>query len=614
MEGQMRTRSYDALFLLVGVFVVMLWIAAAAIAQESASGPESSQAEISLRKSVNTKKIQGQNIEGEDRVIGKGDSLWRILVEEKGLPGQKFQSHIAVIRGLNPQLKNLDVLQIGDKIFIPLRPDQALEAWKKPELAAVASSTPGAGVTTEYRIKAGEYLYQILRSQLKLADERKIAQYYALVKDLNPERKNWDTLAGGEVIRLPTVGPTREVIAAAPAAARGAKTATPAVSTASESGAVILPTPSPENNPAIAPMLRQAALRAPAKENMALFAKITEAIGGQLQRSGEEVVVLKDESLRFDRSIYPVVFSPALRQRVVLDPGNAIPVSLKNKLNDPTIRMPVLRMSKEVSIQEAVSQLLAALGYQTLPADRPVVIQDQGIAYEARGDWMALGPEERNKTQEVFIINLSDNPNAVPEYLKAQLVKNGLSWRIVELSANERKSAQATKSEAADGLTAAKTWPRDKEEIIDSLLLSYGVPFGVAEGFSVELRDGLRVDMRTDRLIEMGGKRIALFFRPGDQDLRKALEEGENLRAVEVNIAALSSREIISKILGLLGDSTPYRENHFSAVNGTDEQKLTVKAWGFQLVKRSLFITDRQIPSALNRFFFEKGLEIIYFQ
>jgi hypothetical protein len=163
-------------------------------------------------------------------------------------------------------------------------------------------------------------------------------------------------------------------------------------------------------------------------------------------------------------------------------------------------------------------------------------------------------------------------------------------------------------------LSTVKTWPRGKEEIIDSLLLSYGVPFGVAEGFSVELRDGLRVDMRTDRLIEMGGKRIALFFRPGDRDLRKALEEGENLRAVEVNIAALSSREIISKILGLLGDSTPYRENRFSAVNGTDEQKLTVKAWGFQLVKRSLFITDRQIPSALNRFFFEKGLEIIYFQ
>lgn len=612
MEGQVKALSFDAVFLLVGAFAVTLLVAASAIAQESASGPGSSQAEISLRKSVNTKKFQGQDVEGEDRVIGKGDSLWRILVEEKGLAGQKFQSYIVVIRGLNPQLKNLDVLRIGDKVFIPLRPDQALEARKTPEAAASANSAPGSGVTTDYRIKAGEHLYQILRAQLKLADERKLAQYHALVKDLNPERKNLDTLIEGEVIRLPTLGPPRQAIAAAPDAA--SRTATPNVSTASETRTVIGPVPATENKPGIPSLTsRQSALRAPAKENMALFAKVAEAIGGQMQQSGEEVILLKEESLRFDKSVYPVVFSPALRQRVVLDPSDAIPAALKNKLNDPAIRTPVLPMPKEVSIQEAVSQLLAGLGYQALPADRPVVIQDQGVVYEAKGDWMALGPEESNKTQEVFVINLSDKPSVVPEYLKAQLGKNGLSWRDVELSGDDRKPAQATKSDLTDGLSVIKTWPRGKEEIVDSLLLSYGVSFGVAETFSVELRNGLRVDMRTDRLLDMGGKRTALFFRPGDGELRKALEEDQSLRAVEVNVAALSSREIISKILILLGDSTTYREHRFSAVN-TDEQKLTVKAWGFQLAKRPLFITDRQIPPALNRFFFEKGLEIIYFQ
>ena len=548
-------------------------------------------------------------------MIGKGDSLWRILVDEKGLPGQKFQSYIVVIRGLNPQLKNLDVLRIGDKVFIPLRPDQVLEARKKSEPATNSSSASGSGVTTDYRIKTGEHLYQILRSQLKLADERKLAQYYALVKDLNPERKDWDTLVEGETIRLPTLGPTREAIAVVPKPASGSTIVTPKVAAARASEAVIAPSPATENKPVLPPpMDRQFALAAPAKENMALLAKVAEAIGGQVQQSGEEVIVLKDEALRFDTSVYPVVSSPALRQRVVLDPGNSIPLSLKDKLNDPAVRAPVLPISKELSIREAVSQLLAGLGYQTLPADRPIVIQDQGVAYEARGDWMALGPEESNKTQDVFVINLSDNPSALPDYLKAQLGKNGLSWRDVEASGAEPKPGQAIKNTAAEGLTAIKTWPRSKEEIVDSLLLSYGVPFGVAETFVVELRDGLRVDMRTDRLLDVGGKRTALFFRPGDGDLRKALEEGESLRAVEVNIAALSSREIISKILTLLGDPTPYREHRFSALNGADDQKLMIKAWGFHLAKRPLFITDRQIPPALNRFFFEKGLEIIYFQ
>ena len=161
--------------------------------------PRRGQAEMSLRKSVNTREFQGQQVEGEERQIGRGDSLWRILVEEKGLPGQKFRSYLVVIRGLNPQVKNLDVLRVGDKIFIPLRVDGAVETAREPNQLK-------PGTTINYRVKSGEHLYQILRDQLKVTDERKVAQYYSLAKDLNPERKDWDTLLEGETIRLPTVG------------------------------------------------------------------------------------------------------------------------------------------------------------------------------------------------------------------------------------------------------------------------------------------------------------------------------------------------------------------------------------------------------------------------
>ncbi|MSP41220.1 MAG: hypothetical protein EXR70_22265 [Deltaproteobacteria bacterium] len=49
-----------------------------------AGGQESTPPEIALRKSVNTRLFQGKAVEGEDRQIGPGDSLWRILVEGKG--------------------------------------------------------------------------------------------------------------------------------------------------------------------------------------------------------------------------------------------------------------------------------------------------------------------------------------------------------------------------------------------------------------------------------------------------------------------------------------------------------------------------------------------------
>jgi hypothetical protein len=35
--------------------------------------------------------------------------------------------------------------------------------------------------------------------------------------------------------------------------------------------------------------------------------------------------------------------------------------------------------------------------------------------------------------------------------------------------------------------------------------------------------------------------------------------------------------------------------------------------WGFLLASRGLLVTDREIPLSLHRFFFEKGLEIVYF-
>jgi hypothetical protein len=658
MEGQVTAARGCRLRFTVSALAAFALAGTSAVAQEPKLRGE--QAEISLRKTINTKKYQGRDVEGEDRVIARGDSLWRILIEEKGLPGQKFHSYIVVVRGLNPQLKNLDVLRIGDKVFIPLRPDEAAVARAPSGAVSAERSAPGSGVTTEYQVKEGEHLYQILRAQLKLTDERRLAQYYALVKDLNPERKNWDALLEGEIIRLPTVGQGQENLARRPAivaqpkrdtdavasldakppgevpSARGRKSGDDGTSTTAMKPAAVSKDGDQAASGKLAPQLEPAvaegkppakiatalvappdarrALREPARENMALFTRVVEAMGDQVQQTGEEVVAMRDETVRFDKDRYPVVYSPALRQRVVIDPDGNIPASLKTKLGDPNVRTPVLPMSNGVSVQEAVGQLLARLGYQALPVERPIVIQEEGITYEAKGDWMALGPKESNKTQEVFVINLTENPGEIPEYLRSQLAKRGLHLRDVAWPPANAQSAPAAAGEAGKDLVSVKTWPRGKEEIVDALLLSYGIPFGVAETLSVELRDGLRVDMRTDRIFELSGKRTALFFRPGDPEARKALRERQGFRIAELNIGALTSRELIAKVLHMLGDQAGYREHRFAAAHDSGVDRLTVKAWGFHLNNRSMFLTDRQIPAALHRFFFEKGLDIVYFQ
>jgi hypothetical protein len=407
----------------------------------------------------------------------------------------------------------------------------------------------------------------------------------------------------------------RRVEPEAGGAKRGSSTPN-ALQPAPSSAAVVRAKPIAEPQiPQPVPPTAEQAIRLPARNNMVLFAKVAEALGNEVQQSGEEVVALPDGAVRFDKSSYPVVYNAALRQRVVIDPDGNIPASLKTRLSDPSIRAPVLAMANGVSLQEAVRQLLVGLGYQPLPAENPVVVQQAGIAFEAKGDWMALAPEVSNKTQEVLVVNIADSSDDIPEYVKAALAKQGLYLREIVLGdvADEPGKTKISKDLKGEA-SPARNLPQDKREIVDALLLSFGVAFGVAENISVELRDGLRVDKRVDRLFDLGGKRTALFFQLTDPVIRQALQDKHGIRTVDFNIESLSSRDVIARVLSLLGDRAAYREHRFSAGAGSAQDRLTVKAWGFHVARKAMFVTDRQIPPALHRFFFEKGLEIVYFR
>ncbi len=561
-------------------------------------------AEINLRKSIVAREYQGRQVSGEERQIGRGDSLWRILIEEKGLPEKRFRSYLVVIRGLNPQVKNLDVLRAGDKLFIPLKLGDSEEPPRR-EAAATEASPPGSGRTVNYQVKAGEHLFRILRERYKNADDRKIAQYFALVRDLNPERENWETLRDGEIIRLPALDTGSDV------AKTGGSTHASSPARAPLAEAPPVAQPKTETSKRIDPA---EAMRLPARENLPLFMMIAEATGNQVQLIGEESVTLPDGTVRFDKAKYPVIYNAALRQRVVIDPDGEIPASLKAKLNDPRIGTPVVPMVNGLSVAEAVRQLLVSIGYQPLPAERPVVVQEAGITFEAKGNWIALAPAVSNKPQEVIVINLTSRANEIPEYLTAELAKRGVHLRDVVLPETTHSIVPIAAKSQLRSAGPTKEWPKDKRELVDALLLSFQVPFGVAESISVELRDGLRVETRVDRLFELEGKRTAVFFRRTDPAIRQALQEKHNTRSFELEVDSLSSRDVIFRLLSLLGDQAAYSEHRFSGAEGSAPDRLTLKAWGFNVKKKPMFVTDRQIPPALQRFFFEKGLEIVYFQ
>ena len=564
--------------------------------------------ELTLRKAAQSRQYQGREVEGEEKQVGPGDTLWRMLVKEKGLPEKRFSQYLVIIRGLNPRIKKIDMLRVGDNIFIPLRPDDLLGA-SSTSVKADEQRTPVArGSTKEYRVKQGEHLYQILREQLGISNDRDVAQYYALVKDLNPERKNWDALLDGDVIRLPFSGKSADFTNVQPKGPVAIATQQKREEPKETDSLSNLGELQRDKSPAPARLSLDYARNLPAKENVGLLGRVMESLGNEFRRDGQETLTVKEGTVRIDRGSYPVVYNPKLQQTIILDPEEKIPGSLRSKLTEPSIYTAVVPIARASSLQESVNQLLSRLGYQSLPTDRPVVIQEAGISVEARGSWMALAPQESNKAQEIVVIALTDNPQDIPDYLRQELSNRGLQLKDILL-------ASTSQSPSADGFResppAVKYWPREKAEFVDAMLLSFNVPFGVSETLAIEVGQGLRVDVRCDRIFERNGKRTGLFFHRLEPEMKRALQEKEKMKVIELDLSPLEHKEILARLLGELGEQAAYREHRFSA--SATKDKLTITAWGFLLAKRGMFVTDREIPESLHRFFFEKGLEIVYF-
>ena len=613
MEGKVATSRFTSFAAMV--LATLALVCTIFMHDLQAQNAEDESGQISLQRAVTAREYEGKSVEGQEWVVSPGDSLWRILIQEKGFSEKRFSQYVNLIRRLNPRMKTADVLRIGDRVFIPLRPDETLAfqpgASKRDAAEALTASQ---GATTDYTVKPGDHLLRVLRDRLGVSDERTLNLYYNLTKDLNPQKKNWDLIQAGETIRLPVVGEAREVRvqATGPKSQERAAPATdtqPTPVSLAESKPVLEKTPMPAPSMAL-DYPRQLA----ARENFVLLGQVIETVGNEIQSDGQEQVALREGSIRIDRHSFPIVYNRKIDQRVMLDVDDRIPDSLRTQLNEKTNGTSVMTMSKNTSVQEAVSQLLARLGFQPLPAEQAVTLQEGGVAFEAKGQWVVMAPEESNKPQQVYVVNVTDKAGQVPEYLKSHLALKGLHLREVIWPPSPTEGAMTAQDPPGEGMQQAKTLPRDKREIVDALLRSYGIPYDVRVALSWELGEGLMVETRCDRVFEWRGQQTALFFQRVGSDMKKYLQKKQGIRIVELDLASLSSRELIGKLLSELGDSAAYREHRFSAADGMLKDRLVVSASGFLLPKRSTFVTDREIPEDFQRFFFEKGLEIVYFQ
>ncbi|MGH7766161.1 MAG: LysM peptidoglycan-binding domain-containing protein, partial [Candidatus Binatia bacterium] len=578
--------------MLVGSVAATLALFSPAGAQQPpAKSDQEPAAQLELRRTAKSREYQGKPVEGEDRVIRPRDTLWRILIQERGLSEKRFKRYVLLVGALNPNLKNPDVLQVGDTLFIPVQADEILGLKAAIEAAEKTAATKVVAETApkdSYQVKPGDTLYKVLREQLGLDGVETLRRAAEQVKELNPGKKNWDILLVGETIRLP--GGTAMASVVQPVAPKAkADEAAPVVGV--DYGKKIT-----------------------VQENLDLLASVMKVLGQETNRAGEEVVSLREGTVHIDRSSYPIVHGPKKGQRVVLDMQSKITATLQSKLAAAGPGLPVVSVKKGASLHDAVTGLLSKLGFQSLPSNQPVVIQDGGVALQVKGEWMVMPPDESGAMPQVLVVSLTDAPGQTPDYLRDYLSLKGMNLKEILLPSPASMTTAPASSGAKPAEPRIETWPTDKTALVDTFLKDYGITFSSGGQFPVLLRDGIRLDAKVDRLFEYGGKKVALSFKPFGDELMTALQQSEAVRVVELDLAAASSRELIARLLAAVGESATYREQRFQANDRAAKDKLTLGVSGYYLPQRSLLLTDRQIPKELERFFGEKGLRVVRFQ
>lgn len=576
MEGEMKRMKWK--IFLLALLVVSWPLSGSGQGKEGAAGEVAAQ--IELRKTpLKTREYQGRLVEGEERIVRRGDSLWRILIQEKGLSKGGFGRYVVLIQSLNPNLKNPDILRLGDTIFVPIRPDEILGI----KVAA------GKEDTEVYRVRPGDYVYKILREKYGLKERKEISSAFNRVKELNPGKKNWDLLFIGELVLFPARGSAATASREPGKAAPGREAGKPVGVVGLDHGRGL-----------------------PARENLNLLRQIVEALGNEIQHQGEEVVALKEGTVYIDRARYPVVQNPGKEQKVILDLEERIPASLRTKLEGQESRTPVVSVKKGGSLHDAVSGILSRLGFQSLPSDQPVVIQDGGVGVQVKGEWMVIPPEGIGRKNEVFVISLTDLQGKTPDYLTNYLSLRGMNLREILLPSPPVPPALFPGKPS--GSLEIETLPRDKNALVDAFLRSNGISFSTDHPLSVSLREGIRVSLKADRFFEVGGVKVALFYTGVGDETRKALQERLGIRAVALDLSSLSARELLGRLLVALGEQATYREQRFPVSEGGAKERVVVAVAGFFLPKRSLLLTDQEIPRDLHPFFSHKGIRVVYFR
>ncbi len=493
-------------------------------------------------------------------MVKKGDRIDKILRAQLG----EEPIHYVLFRKINPEIRNLDRIYPGQKILIPVR--------GMAEVTEFENAIPGAGETrlTEYLIQEGDSISRIILTELNVSQE-KLIQTYRLVRQMNPDIEDMNTLSAGQRLKLPANMVRAARSAPVPVPAAGSKMDKP-------------------------PITAPVAKAPPGAEG--LLGVIRPVIGrmkGSLTARGNYYIPLKDNTqVTIDCSLIPVVELDD-GSTIFLDFGNHLPDRLKDLIGQswPNYAfLPAGELSDDLTSLQGI--IRHSRNYRMFNAAKPLTLTRKPEILAAP-DWIIEGKRASRGTiyrQGLFLLGSNEQP--LPTEARTFMEKNGLI--VTEISGGQ----------VAVALTA-QTAPimipdlRGLKGIsfAGQLLRAMGeTPVGNADIVIFDqARHGFNLSVTADLLLRKGEKRFIIHTkRLPEEFIRTLKEEGTEIIMISERD---SGRSLIEGLLQ--GLQIPLSFGHFSHLIPEDGHRPRLTA-SFSALRtkagnESLYLIDFDIAS-----------------
>jgi len=534
---------------------------------------------------VQTAEVGKEIIEVEDKkvltekiTIEKGDWIWQLFRERGLLEKRNLSELLSMLKTLNKNLVNLDLIHPNQEIVIPL---VISPMGAGPELAKKATETPISPEQLKdlklenYTIRRGDTLVKVIRSRYEISDEKLYREYLELVRGLNPSIQDLDTVSPGQVVRLPIWTPQ---VVRAPIAPKASL--------------------KPER---IAQKARQTALGYQ-------LGQIFTHMGEEWVQTGHHFIPLKSGvDIDLEAESFPIL-NLFNGYKVIVDLHNEMPEKMSTVIASSWQNYAIVHLKKGDNLRTAFDEILSACHYSKIyKLGEPVELPGD-IPFRIAGDWIiqpTVAPSD--KKQKMIMITLVNDhtprtPRAIQDFLRTQGIK-----AIDYPPADDAVEPVAGKLEVLNA-------GNDISSLIETILNLTGQPFSREVEIPIfkSGKTNFNLVMRADFLLKVNGRNCIIDLKGLEPDIATLLEEHQF--GVLLLAGDKDPSSVVSKTLNLLGVQFDSKPHDFMAAE-RDQQKnvrLTIPGIVFQSNSgKNIFATPLEIPDDIALFLSQKGYEIL---